>query len=164
MELYWKSLSRSFLLLYFDNTIIQTTVAISRIAIVNYYGILIAIPLLILIIVVTRLHFSTINNISQTTLAYRAKHNYFYYYDEFYHFNYIDHLFDKDNLNKDGELRKPYFPQSNLMIMEILFKILLATSTIVFYQYEPYLFAYCCLFLLFTYLCYMRIFFIYQMV
>ena len=59
-------------------------------------------------------------------------------------------------------MKKPFYPQSNLMIIEILIKILLAVSTIVFYQYEPYLFAYCCIFLLVIYCCAMKIFYAYQ--
>lgn len=76
--------------------------SISRIAIINYQGILIVIPFLVLIVLIVRTHFTTINDPKQTTLAYRATHNYFYYYDEYYHLSYIDHMFDDDNMDKNG--------------------------------------------------------------
>ncbi len=78
---YWQSLYPSLFLLYLDQTAIQTAMSISRIAIVNYVGVIILIPFLILIILVVRVHFTTINDPKQTTLAYRAIHSYFYYYD-----------------------------------------------------------------------------------
>jgi len=83
----------SFLLLYLDQTIIQTTLSLSRIAIVNIFGLFVLVPILIIVVWIIRYHFRIINHKSQTTLAYRAKHSYFYYYDEFYHLNYIDHIF-----------------------------------------------------------------------
>lgn len=83
----------SFLLLYMDQSIIQTTLSLSRLAIVNILGLLILIPALIFIICIIKHHFRIINHKAQTTLAYRARHSYFYYYDEFYHLNYIDHIF-----------------------------------------------------------------------
>jgi hypothetical protein len=46
--------------------------------------------------------------------------------------------------------------------MELLFKILLAASTIVCYEYEPYLFAYCCIFVLVAYCCMTNVFYGYQ--
>lgn len=91
---YWQSLYPSLFLLYLDQTVIQTTLSISRIAIVNYVGVLILIPFIILLVLVVRAHFTTINDPKQTTLAYRAIHSYFYYYDEYYHFAYIDHVFE----------------------------------------------------------------------
>lgn len=92
--------------------------AISRIAIINYYGVLLAIPFMLIVILIVRAHFITINDGKQTTLAYRAKHSYFYYYDEYYHLNYIDHLFDAKNMNEGGDsLKRPYYPQSNLIII-----------------------------------------------
>jgi hypothetical protein len=161
---YWDSLYSSLFLLYLDQTAIQTTMSICRIAIIDYYGVLLVIPFLILIVLVVRVHFKTINDEKQTTLAYRAKHSYFYYYDEYYHFNYIDHLFEDENLNKNKEtLKKPFYPQSNLIILEILFKIFIAASTVVFYEYQPYLFIYCCIFLLIVSSCIMRVFFTYQL-
>jgi len=69
------------MLLYLDQTAIQTTLAICRIAIVNYYGLIVAIPFTFLIILVVRKHFTTINSPKQTTLAYRAQNSYFYIYD-----------------------------------------------------------------------------------
>jgi hypothetical protein len=144
-------------LLYLDQTIIQTSIALSRVAISNTLGILIVIPFLIVVVAAGRTHFKTINDTRQTTLLYRAEHAYFFLYDSHYHLNYIDHIFEADSL-EEGEgrnhreeregLRRPFYPESNLMIMELLFKLLLATSTIIFYQYEPYLFAYLCLFLM----------------
>lgn len=67
--------------------------SISRIAIINPYGLLVGVPFLIIIIFIVRAHFITINAPQQTTLAHRAKNSYFYYYDELYHLYYIDHLF-----------------------------------------------------------------------
>ncbi len=91
--MFWHSTKKSLVFLYLDQTVIQSAVAISQIGIINYYGVLIVIPFLLLIGSAVRLHFSTINHSLQTTLAYRTKHFYFYLYDESYHFNYIDHIF-----------------------------------------------------------------------
>jgi hypothetical protein len=56
--------------------------AISRVAIVNYWGFLVILPFVILIVLVSRMQFQTINHPSQTTLAYRARHGLLYLYDE----------------------------------------------------------------------------------
>ena len=93
--MFWHSTKKSLIFLYLDQTVIQTSVAISQIAIANYFGVLLILPFLLFVGSAVRLHFSTINHSSQTTLAYRTKHFYFYLYDESYHFNYIDHIFDQ---------------------------------------------------------------------
>lgn len=54
---------------------------------------LVAVPFLVLVVAVGRLHFRTINDPRQTTLLYRTRHPYFFIYDNQYHLNYIDHLF-----------------------------------------------------------------------
>lgn len=79
--MYCRSIWPSLLILYLDQTAIQTTVAISQIAIVNYYGVLVLFPFLLIIGLAGKMHFSTINHPLQTTLAYRAKHSYFFLYD-----------------------------------------------------------------------------------
>jgi len=76
LKTYLKSVLSSVVLIYVDNTAIMTTVAVSRIAVSNNLGILIVIPLLILLVCVGRLHFTTVNDPQQTTLAYRAKNKY----------------------------------------------------------------------------------------
>ena len=48
-----------------------------------------------MIVLIVRVHFTTINAPQQTSLAYRAKHKYFYLYDDYYHLNYIDHIFEE---------------------------------------------------------------------
>jgi hypothetical protein len=93
MMAYWLSMRSSFLLLYMDQTVIQTSVALSRIAMVNYWGVIVVLPFLLLVAAAGRLHFKTINDPAQTTLIYRARNSYFYLYDNFYHLNYIDHIF-----------------------------------------------------------------------
>lgn len=80
-------------MLYLDQTAVQTTVALSQLAISNSLGIIVVLPFLLLIVVALRLHFKTINDPKQTTLLYRAEHTYFFIYDKYYHYNYIDHIF-----------------------------------------------------------------------
>lgn len=163
MYAYWKTTRSSLLLLYLDQTMIQTSLSLSRIAIVNYVGVFVILPFLVLVVIGSRIHFKTINDPGQTTLLYRAKNSYFYLYDSYYHLNYIDHLFEEENVGKDrNSLKQPFYPESNLMIMELLFKMFLATSSIVFYEYEPYLFAYFCIFLLVIFLYSMDHIFFYE--
>ena len=154
LSMFWQTTKKSFILLYLDQTAIQTSVALSQLAISNVIGVLVVLPFLILVVIAVRMHFKTINDSSQTTLLYRAEHTYFFIYDKFYHYNYIDHIFEQDNLKKTNrnKLKKPFYPESNLIIMELLFKILLGMSTIVFYQYSPYLFVYLCIFLLIVFI------------
>ena len=149
MALYWEATRKSLILLYLDQTIIQTSIAISKVAVIDFWAVFIAIPFLFLIVLAGRLLFTTLNKHSQTTLLYRAKYSSFFLYDQHYHLNYIDHLFDQQNIRKDRTaLKKPFFPESNLIIMEIIFKFLLSVSTVLFYEYSPYLFAYLCVFIL----------------
>ncbi len=90
---YWQATNKSLLLLYLDQTVIQSSVALSQIGITNFWGLFLILPFLLLVAVAGRVHFTTINDSSQTTLIYRAKHSYFFLYDKYYHLNYIDHIF-----------------------------------------------------------------------
>lgn len=110
---YLQSVGPSLLLLYLDQTAVQTSVAISRVAVSSYWGLLILAAFLLLVAVGVRLHFKTVNHPQQTTLAHRARNGLFYLYDEQYHLCYIDHLFEVQD--DSGHLQSPYYPQSNLM-------------------------------------------------
>ena len=106
LGVYWEATKGSLVLLYLDQTIIQTLLAISRVAISSWVGVLLAVPFLLLMAGAVRLHFTTINSSAQTTLLYRAKHSYFFLYDRHYHLNYIDHLFQGGGLQEQGGKRQ----------------------------------------------------------
>ena len=83
---------RSFILLYLDLTLIQTSVALTQILVQSTYALFLAMPFLLIIVLGIKLHLEIVNHEKQTTLMYRARHIYFFIYDELYHLNYIDHV------------------------------------------------------------------------
>eukprot|EP00919_Chromeraceae_sp_WS-2016_P067619 GHVR01159828.1.p1 GENE.GHVR01159828.1~~GHVR01159828.1.p1 ORF type:complete len:218 (-),score=-16.34 GHVR01159828.1:584-1237(-) len=125
----------SFVMIYFDYTIVSTTLAITKIIIVSYYAYLLAIPFLILLGFLLRYHFILINHHRQFSLSYRMQHTYFYLYDEFYHLYYLDYLYQQENKAKGSKKGSydSFYPLSNILIPEVLYKFLLASSTVLLF-------------------------------
>lgn len=85
---------RSFFLLYIDYSIVQWGVQLSRIAYISSVTFLLYIPLIILMISFTSFTLKKINSPFQYRIQYRSQMGYLYVYDQKYHLNYLDYLFE----------------------------------------------------------------------
>ena len=136
-----------------NSTIILNTLALGRIAYYSMWALLLIGPYLILVLFCFRAFYRVVNNpVEQAKLLYRTQHCLLFLYDQNYHINYIDHLYD------EVEFRV----RSNFLLLEMLFKLLWAGSLIVNYKYKPGLVAYILVLLLWIAMLRIRLFFKYE--
>lgn len=92
---------------------------------------------------------------------------YFYLYDQKYYLNYLDYLFEAEReersygnrrSNGEGTSATPpsrYYPHSNYLILELSFKFVIASTTIIMFEYKPQLWVFPVLFAMMV--CFVRI-------
>ena len=180
-----------FLMLFniLDLSTVYLSVSICRILWDTYWGLIPLGVFIVIYVLVCRRYFGIINSQQQAYLTHRLQHSWAYYYDEKYHLYYIDFLYDEGSqkvqseeeydlgvLSDDGVVNgnpnsgraKPtiraFFPRSNLVIMEIIWKAAMGAAVVLLFDFKPSLLAYPIILLNLILVCWMGVFYSYEKV
>lgn len=141
------------LAVYLNATIILNTLAFARLSYYSMWALFLIGGHVVALMFYFRAFYRIVNNPDeQPKLLYRTQYCLLFLYDQNYHNNYIDHLYEQ------VEFRV----RSNFLVLELLFKLLWAGSLIVNYKYKPGLVAYILVLLLWIAMFRIRVFFKYE--